>query len=131
MLAYDYPILGLFWSMLMFFIWIAWLMVLFNVIIDIFRSDNLGGFAKAAWMLLVLVLPLLGVLIYLLVQGDSMQERQVARIQAQQNEMDSYIRSTASSSSGVADELAKLNELQASGVLSADEFASQKAKLLS
>lgn len=129
MFAYDYPILGIFWSMLMFFIWVAWLMVLFNVIIDIFRS-SINGFGKAAWILVVLVLPLLGVLIYLLANGDDMQDRQVARMQSQQADMDSYIRSAAGSSSGVAEEIAKLSELQSSGAITAEEFASQKAKLL-
>lgn len=129
MFAYDYPILGLFWSMLMFFIWIAWLMVLFNVIIDIFRS-NINGFGKAAWVLVVIVMPLLGVLIYLLANGDDMQDRQVSRMQSQQADIDTYIRNTASSSSGVAEEISKLSELQSSGVITAEEFASQKAKLL-
>ncbi len=129
MLAYDYPILGIFWSMLMFFIWIAWLMVLFNVIIDIFRS-SINGFGKAAWILVVVLMPLLGVLIYLLANGDDMQDRQVSRMQAQQSDMDSYIRNTASSSSGVAEELSKLGELQAGGIITAEEFAAQKAKLL-
>ena len=129
MLAYDYPILGLFWSMLMFFIWIAWLMVLFNVIIDIFRS-NINGFGKAAWILVVVIVPLLGVLVYLLANGDDMQDRQVSRMQSQQSDMDSYIRSAAGSSSSVAEEISKLGELQASGVITADEFAAQKAKLL-
>jgi len=129
MFAYDYPILGLFWSMLMFFIWIAWLMVLFNVIIDIFRS-NINGFGKAAWVLVVIVMPLLGVLIYLLANGDDMQDRQVSRMQSQQADVDAYIRNTASSSSGVAEEISKLSELQSSGVITAEEFASQKAKLL-
>ena len=130
MLAYDYPILGLFWSMMMFFLWIAWLMLLFNIIIDIFRSKDLGGFAKAGWMFLVIILPLLGVLIYIIARGDSMTERKVADAQAQQSDFDSYVRSVASSSTGVAEELTKLGELQASGVITAEEFQSQKAKLL-
>jgi hypothetical protein len=130
MFAYDYPLLGLFWTMLIFFIWISWLMILFNVVIDIFRSDDLGGGGKAGWMLLVIVLPILGVLIYVLSRGDSMRQREVARAQAHQGDFDSYIRSAVSSSSGVADELSKLGELQASGVITADEFDRQKTKLL-
>jgi hypothetical protein len=130
MLAYDYPILGVFWSMMIFFLWIAWLMLLFNIIIDIFRSKDLGGFAKAGWMLLVIVVPLLGVLIYIIARGDNMTQRKVADAQAQQADFDSYVRNVASSSSGVADELTKLGELKASGVISAEEFESQKTKLL-
>jgi len=130
MLADDYPLLGLFWTMLMLFIWVAWLMALFRVIFDIFRSDDIGGWGKAGWMLLVLVVPLIGVLVYALARGDGMRQRDVARAQARQADFDSYVRSTASSSSGVADEIAKLSELQASGVITGDEFAQQKAKLL-
>ena len=130
MLAYDYPILGLFWSMMMFFLWVAWLMLLFNIIIDIFRSKDMGGFAKAGWMLLVIIVPFLGVLIYIIARGDKMTERKVEDAQAQQASFDSYVRATASSSSGVADELTKLGELQASGVITAEEFQNQKAKLL-
>lgn len=129
MLADDYPLLGLFWTMLMLFIWVAWLMALFRVIFDIFRSDDIGGWGKAGWMLLVLVVPLIGVLVYALARGDGMRQRDVARAQARQADFDSHVRSTASSSSGVADEIAKLSELQASGVITGDEFAQQKAKL--
>ena len=98
MLAYDYPILGLFWTMLMLFVWIAWLFILFHVVIDIFRSGDLGGWGKAAWFLLVLIVPLLGVLIYVLARGDSMQQRDLDRARAQRDEFDAYIRQTAGSS---------------------------------
>ena len=128
MLAYDYPILMLFWTMLMFFLWVAWLMLLFYVIIDIFASDDLSGVSKAGWMLLVLVVPVLGVMIYVFARGDSMGRRQIAKIQAQQAGFDSYVRSV--SSSGVAEELEKLSDLKESGVISPDEFETQKAKLL-
>ena len=132
MLAYDYPILGIFWTMLMLFIWIAWLFVLFQVIFDIFRSHDMGGWAKAAWFILVLVLPLLGVLIYVIARGDSMRERDLQRAQDQQAQMDAYVRDVAGSSGdGVADELTKLSGLKDSGVISDEEFATQKAKLLS
>ncbi|MFW2333742.1 SHOCT domain-containing protein [Ilumatobacter sp.] len=130
MLAYDYPILGLFWTMLMIFLWVAWLMLLFHIIFDIFRSDDRGGWGKAGWMLLVLVVPLLGVLIYLIARGDSMTKRQIESAQAQQAQFDDYVRSVSSSSSGTADEIAKLGELKASGVITDEEFAAQKAKLL-
>ena len=130
MLAYDYPILGVFWTMLMLFIWIAWLFILFQVIFDIFRSHDMGGWGKAGWFLLVVVLPLLGVLIYVLARGDGMRERDLKRAQDQQSQMDAYVRQAAGSSSGVADELTKLSDLKSSGVISDEEFAAQKAKLL-
>ena len=130
MLAYDYPILGVFWTMLMFFIWVAWLMMLFNVVFDIFRSHDMGGLAKAGWLLFVLFIPLLGVLIYVLARGDSMRQREIDRAQARQSDFDSYVQSTVSSSSGVADELTKLGQLKDDGVITADEFQQQKSKLL-
>ena len=130
MLAYDYPILGIFWTMLILFVWISWLFIFFHVGIDIFRSHDMGGWAKAGWFLLVVFLPLLGVLIYVLARGDSMRDRDVARARAQQADMDAYIKQTAGSGGGVADELAKLSELKAGGVISDEEFAAQKAKLL-
>ena len=74
-LAYDYPLLGMFWTFLLFFIWIAWIVVLFRVIFDIFRSKDLGGFAKALWVIFVILLPFLGVLVYLIARGHSMTER--------------------------------------------------------
>ena len=130
MLAYDYPILGIFWTMLILFVWISWLFIFFHVVIDIFRSHDMGGWGKAAWFLLVVLLPLLGVLIYVLARGDSMRDRDVARARAQQADMDAYIKQAAGGSGGVADELAKLSELKASGVITDEEFAAQKSKLL-
>ena len=129
MLAYDYPILGLFWTMLMLFLWVAWLMLLFHVIFDIFRSDDLSGWGKAGWMALVLILPLLGVLIYLIARGDGMAQRQIAQAQAQQAQFDDYVRRRLVVV-GTADELAKLGELKAGGVITDEEFNRQKAKLL-
>jgi hypothetical protein len=131
MLAYDYPILGIFWTMLILFVWISWLFIFFHVVIDIFRSHDMGGWAKAAWFLVVVLIPLLGVLIYVLVRGDNMRERDVARAQDQQAQMNAYVRQAAGSSGGgVADELSKLNDLKSSGVISDEEFAAQKSKLL-
>lgn len=129
MLAYDYPILGLFWTMLIFFLWIAWLMLLFRVIFDIFRSD-MSGVAKAFWAIFVIILPWLGVLVYLIANGGKMAERDVAAAQQQEAAMQEYIRGAAGSTSA-ADEIAKLAELHGRGVLSDEEFAQQKAKLLS
>ena len=128
MLAYDYPILGLFWTMMIFFLWIAWLILLFRVFVDIFRSD-MGGFAKALWSIFVIVAPFLGVFIYVIANGRQMGERDIAVAQQRESEMQAYIRETAGSG-GNADELAKLAALRDQGVLTDEEFAAQKAKLL-
>ena len=129
MLAYDYPLLGIFWTMLIWFLWIAWFILLFRVFADIFRSDDLSGWGKTAWFILTIVLPFLGVFIYLIARGHSMAARDVK--QAQQNEaaFRSYVQQAASSG-GAADELTKLAQLRDQGVISPEEFEQQKAKLL-
>src|SRR5689334_19708764 len=94
-LAYDYPVLGVFWSMLVFFLWIMWFVLLFRVIVDIFRDDEMGGWGKAGWTLFVILLPFLGVLVYLIARGKDMGKRDMAQARAQQEAFDSYIRQTA------------------------------------
>jgi len=128
MLAYDYPILGLFWSMLIFFVFIAWLMLLFRVFIDIFRTD-MGGFAKAIWSIFVILVPFLGVLIYLIAHGDGMRNRDVADAQQRDAAMRTYVQQAAGSG-GVASELSQLSSLRDSGALTEAEYNTQKAKLL-
>jgi hypothetical protein len=128
MLAYDYPILGLFWSMFMFFLFFAWLMLLFRVFADIFRSD-MGGLAKGVWSIFVIVVPFLGVLIYLIAHGDGMSNRDIAVAQQNEAAFQSYVRQAAGSD-GVASELSQLSDLRASGALTDAEFDAQKAKLL-
>jgi hypothetical protein len=130
MLAYDYPLLGFFWSMLIVFIWVAWIFLLIKIFADIFRNHQMGGVSKALWSIFVIILPLLGTLIYLIVHGADMGRRDLEAMQAQQDAMDAYIRQTAGSSSGSADELTKLAALRDQGVLTDAEFAAQKAKLL-
>lgn len=132
MLAYDYPILGLFWTFLWIFLWVAWLFILFQVIFDIFRSHDMGGWGKALWMIFVVIFPFLGVFVYVIARGHGMQERQLEQAKAQDAAMRTYIKETAASSGGggTADELSKLADLHARGVLSDAEFAQQKAKLL-
>ena len=131
MFAYDYPILGLFWTMLWFFLWIAWLMLLFKVIFDIFRSKDLGGFGKALWALFVIIVPWLGVLVYLIARGRSMTDRDLASAKAQQDAFREYVVQTAGSgTSSAAEDITKLAQLRDSGVLTDAEFAQQKAKLL-
>ena len=128
MLAYDYPILGLFWSMLIFFLFFAWLILLFRVFADIFRSD-MGGFAKAIWSIFVILVPFLGVFLYVIVHGDGMRSRDIADAKQSEAAFQSYVKQAAGSG-GVADELSKLSDLRASGALTEAEFEAQKAKLL-
>jgi Short C-terminal domain len=129
MLAYDYPLLGLFWTMMIFFLWFAWLMLLFRVFADIFRSQDMGGWAKGLWTIFVILVPFLGVFIYVIVRGRSMRERDLAAAQQRDAEFQTYVRQTAGTA-GAADELTKLAALRDSGALTDAEFAAQKAKLL-
>ena len=132
MVAYDYPLLGLFWTILWFFIWVAWLLLLFKVIFDIFRSKDLGGWGKALWAIFVVIIPWLGVLVYLIARGRSMTERDLERAQEQEDAFRDYVqKTTTSSATSSADELSKLAQLKAQGVLTDAEFEQQKAKLLS
>lgn len=130
MLAYDYPILGLFWTMLIWFLWIAWFVLLFRVIADIFRSDDLGGWGKALWCIFTLLVPFLGVFVYVIARGDSMTNRDIQQARDNEAAFRSYVQQTAGSG-GTADEIAKLAQLRDDGVISAQEFEQQKAKLLS
>jgi len=130
MLAYDYPVMGVFWSMLYFFIFFIWIMLLFRIFVDIFRSHDLSGVAKTLWFIFVIILPFLGVFIYVIVRGKSMGERDMAQAQAQNEAFKTYVQQTASTG-GTADELAKLSELLNSGALNQAEFDAAKAKVLS
>jgi hypothetical protein len=130
MIGYDYPILGVFWTMVMFFLWLAWIIWLFRVFGDIFNSDDMSGFAKSMWSILVVVLPFLGVLIYMIARGPKMAERSVREAQARDDEFNAHLEQTMGSSAGTADELAKLSDLKAKGIISDAEFAQQKSKLL-
>lgn len=130
MLAYDYPILGLFWTMLIIFLWVAWIVLLFRVIADVFRSDK-SGIVKAIWVVVLIFLPMIGVLVYLIANGGSMAQRDIADAQRQEAAVQSYIRNAAGTSGGTADELAKLADLKSKGMLTDEEFAAQKAKILS
>jgi ABC-type multidrug transport system fused ATPase/permease subunit len=134
-LAYDYPLLGMFWTLLWFFLWVAWLVALFQIIGDIFNSDDLGGWGKGLWLIFVIILPLLGVLIYLIARGGGMQKRAIQKAQNQREAYESYLQQSgagaASVSGGTADELGKLADLRDKGVITPDEFEQQKAKVLS
>ena len=129
MLGYNYPVLSLFWTMLEFFLFVIWIWLLISIFIDIFRSHDIGGFAKALWCLFVIVLPFLGVLIYLIARGGGMHERSVNEAKAQQRAFDEYVRQTAGSSSA-ASELATLAQLHDQGKLTDADFEKAKAKIL-
>jgi hypothetical protein len=117
------------WSMLVFFMWILWFWLLFTVFGDLFSRHDIGGWAKAGWCVFVIILPFLGVFIYLIAEGKSMGERAAERAQAQQSQADAYIRSVASSS-GPTDEIARGKELLDSGAITQAEFDQLKAKAL-
>lgn len=128
LLAYTYPLLDILWTMIEFFLFFLWIWLLIVIFSDIFRSHDMGGLAKALWVIFVIILPFLGVLIYLIARGGSMHERAEAQAARQQKAFDSYIKETAGTSS--ADELAKLADLKAKGTITDAEFEAQKAKLL-
>ncbi len=130
MLAYTYPLLSLFWTMLLFFGFVVWIWLLIVVFGDIFRSHDIGGFAKALWVLLVIFLPLLGVLIYLIARGGKMQERASQDARQQQQEFDTYVQEVAGSGANPADQLTKLAQLRDEGVITEQEFQAQKAKVM-
>jgi type VI protein secretion system component VasK len=128
----NYPLLDLFLTMLWFFLWVLWIILLFYIITDIFRSRDLSGWGKAAWLLFVIVIPLLGVLVYLIARGDSMHDRQAQQAQAQDEALRTYVRDAAGNGNGNgrADELTRLAGLHDSGVLNDQEFEQAKAKAL-
>ena len=131
-LASSYPLLDLFWTILFFFVFFLWIFLLIQVIIDIFRSHDMGGLAKALWVLFIIILPFLGVLVYLIARGGKMHEHQLQAAKDQQQAFNSYVKQAAGTGTGTsADELAKLADLKSQGVLTDAEFEAQKAKLLS
>jgi hypothetical protein len=129
-LAYDYPLLGAFWTLLWLFLWIVWIFILFRVIFDIFRSHDLGGWAKALWLIFVIILPFLGVFVYVIARGRGMSERDMKQAADSEKQFRSYVQQAAASGGTTADELAKLAELRDKGVISPTEFEAQKAKIL-
>jgi hypothetical protein len=126
----SYPLLNIFWSMFIFFLWILWIWILIWIIIDIFRSHDLSGWAKALWFLFILFIPLVGVLVYLIARGGKMHEHAEQEAQQQDQEFRAYVQDAAGSQTP-ADQLAKLADLRDRGVISAEEFEREKAKVLS
>jgi hypothetical protein len=128
--SYSYPLLGAFWTIFEVFLWVLWIWVLIYVFIDIFRSHDLSGWAKALWFLFVLFIPLIGVLVYLIARGGKMQQRAAQDARQQDQEFRAYVQEAAGSATP-ADQLAKLADLRDRGVISAEEFEREKAKVLS
>jgi len=126
----DYTFLDVFWSMLVFFVWVLWFILLFRVIIDIFSRHDIGGGGKVLWILFVILLPFLGVFVYLIAENDGMTQRTIAKAQAQQQQMDEYVRATAGSGGGAAAEIDKAKQLLDGGAISQAEFDAIKAKAL-
>ena len=127
LIAADYPFMDVLWSMIIFFFWVIWIWIVITVLIDVFRRHDIGGFAKALWVIFVVILPWLGVLIYLIVEHDGMRQRSVKQAQAQQQQFDDYVRDAAG---GSAAEIAKAKELLDSGAITQEEFEALKAKAL-
>ncbi|MCT9081200.1 SHOCT domain-containing protein [Streptomyces fulvoviolaceus] len=131
-LAYDYPLLGAFWTMMWIFLWILWIILLFRVIGDVFRDDSLSGWGKTGWTFFVLITPFLGIFVYLIARGRDMGRREQQAARARQEALDAYLRQTVESTGtvGHADELAKLSELKSKGDLTEAEFQHAKEKVL-
>jgi hypothetical protein len=129
MLAYDYPLLDVFMTMLFFALFVVWLILLVHILGDLFRDPEESGWAKAGWVVFLVVFPYIGVLAYIVARGHGMGLRTLERVQAQDQAMQAYVRETAGPS-GTAEELAKLADLRDRGVLSQEEFNQQKAKVL-
>jgi hypothetical protein len=127
-IAADYPFLDVFWTIIIFFFWVIWIWIVIQVLVDVFRRHDIGGFAKALWVIFVVIVPWLGVLIYLIVEHDGMRERSVKQASAQKEQFDQYVREAAG---GSADEIAKAKQLLDQGAITQDEFDALKAKALS
>ncbi|MDQ0909026.1 signal transduction histidine kinase [Streptomyces canus] len=131
-LAYDYPLLSVFWSMLLFFLWIMWFVLLFRVVVDIFRDDDMSGWAKAGWLAFTILLPFLGVFVYVIARGKNMGRREMSQARAQQEALDARIREAAGTQGRPSsiDELAKLSDLRARGDVTDEEFRRAKELVL-
>jgi|SRR5689334_14506626 hypothetical protein len=128
MLAADYPFLDVLWTMIIFFVWVMWFWLLFGIWADIFRRSDLSGLGKTGWLIFTIVLPFLGVFIYIITQHDGMNQRNMDRMQQQRAAMDDYVRQTAGG--GAANEIAQAKQLLDSGAISQQEFDAIKQKAL-
>src|SRR6476620_10335286 len=130
LLASSYPFLDVFWTILIFFVWIAWFMLLFRVFGDLFRRHDIGGGTKTLWIIFVILVPFLGVFVYIIANGGGMAQRTQQDIATQQAQMDDYVKSVAGSGGGAAAEIEKAKGLLDSGAISQSEFDAIKAKAI-
>jgi hypothetical protein len=129
LLAADYPFLDVLWTIVVFFAWVAWIWIAITVLVDVFRRHDIGGWHKAAWVVFVIVLPFLGVLIYLISNHDGMRDRNLEQAKAQQAQFDQYVQQAAGSGGATA-EIERAKGLLDSGAISQAEFDQIKAKAL-
>lgn len=129
-LAADYPFLNILWSMILFFAWVIWIWMMIIILADVFRRKDISGWGKAAWIVFLIVLPFLGVLVYLIAQHDGMTRRSEEAAHTQKAQFDDYVRTTAGSGGGAAAEIEKAKSLFDSGAINQQEFDSLKAKAL-
>jgi Short C-terminal domain/Phospholipase_D-nuclease N-terminal len=130
MLAADYPFLDVLWTMVIFFVWVLWFWLLFTVIADIFRRDDISGWGKTGWLIFCILLPFLGVFVYLITQNDGMTQRNLDRARSQQVQFDQYVRDTAGGGGGAAAEIDKAKQLLDSGAINQQEYEAIKQKAL-
>jgi hypothetical protein len=130
LLASDYPFLDVLWTLFIFFLWVIWFWLLFTVFIDVFRRHDIGGWKKAAWLVFVIILPFLGVFIYIITQNDGMTQRNLDRAKAQHAQFDKYVRETAGGGGGAATEIANAKQLLDQGAITQAEFDAIKQKAL-
>ncbi len=130
MVAASYPFLDVLWTMVIFFLWVMWFWLLFTVFADIFRRDDLSGLGKTGWIVFAILLPFLGVFIYLITQNVGMTERNLQRSRAQRDQFDDYVRQTAGGGGGAAAEIDKAKQLLDSGAITQTEFEALKQKAL-
>jgi Short C-terminal domain/Phospholipase_D-nuclease N-terminal len=130
MLAADYPFLDLLWTMFIFFLWVVWFWLLFTVFVDVFRRHDISGGKKTLWIIFTIILPFLGVFIYIITQNDGMTQRNLERAQAQRAQFDDYVRETAGASGGAAAEIDAAKRLLDQGAITQAEFDAIKQKAL-
>ena len=129
-IAADYPFLDLMLTMVIFFLWILWFWLLITIFADIFRRHDISGAKKTLWIVFTILVPFLGVFVYLITQNVGMTERQLERTRAQRDQFDDYVRQTAASSGGAAAEIEKAKQLLDSGAITQAEYETMKQKAL-
>jgi hypothetical protein len=127
-IASSYPFLDILWTTLIFFAWVLFIWIAITIFIDIFRRHDISGWGKAGWIILIVILPWIGILIYLIANHDGMVERRTQEVQQSQKQFDDYVRATAGG--GAASEIEKAKGLLDSGAISQEEFDAIKAKAL-